>query len=88
MKLKKLESGKDFLKVEVAGETPTLLNLLREKCGQSGAEQASYIIEHPYLSEPKILVWAKDPKNVLEDAAQLIIKDCKAFSAAFRAETK
>jgi DNA-directed RNA polymerase subunit L len=83
MDIKVLESKKDKLVVEVRGETHTLLNLLREKAWKAGATQASYMIEHPQQSQPKLIVRAKDPKKVLKDAAQLVADEAKAFDREF-----
>ena len=84
MKLQILSKGKDRVKIEVQGESHTLLNLLREKSWNSGADQVSYMIEHPYLSQPNILVKAKNPKKVLDDACQLIINETKSFQREFK----
>ncbi len=84
MELKITEKGKDKLKVEVKGETHTFLNILREKAWQAGCDQASYIIEHPYLSNPVISIKAKNPMNVLVKSSKLISDDAKAFSEAFK----
>jgi DNA-directed RNA polymerase subunit L len=88
MKLKKLEKTKETLKVEVAGEDHTLLNLLRENAWKAGATQASYILEHPYLSEPKIIVRSKNPKKTLADSAQLVAAEAVAFQREFRKALK
>lgn len=79
MKLRKLEKGKEKLVLEVAGETHTLLNLLRENAWKEDAKQAAYIVEHPYLSQPKIIIRAEDPKKVLSNAAQLVIDEASDF---------
>jgi DNA-directed RNA polymerase subunit L len=76
------------LKIEVAGETHTLMNLLRENCWKAGAKQATYIIGHPYLSEPKIVVKADNPKKVLEAAADLTEKQVSGFLSAFKKAAK
>ena len=83
MKLKKIEKVKNTLKVEVQGEDHTLLNIIREKAWTSGATQASYMIRHPYLSEPTISITAPDPKKVLLAAAQQVATDAAAFQRAF-----
>lgn len=83
MAIKVLEKKKDKLKIEVDGETHTLLNLLREKTWKAGARQSAYIIKHPYLSQPEIIIRAKNPGRVLNDAAQLIIDDAKEFGKEF-----
>jgi len=88
MKLKVLEKSKERLKIEVEGESHTLLNLLRENAWKSGASQSSYLIEHPYMSQPKIVVKAKNPKRVLSSAAQTIINQAKEFGKEFSRLTK
>lgn len=88
MELRVLEKRKDKLKVEVVGESHTLVNLLRENAWKEKADQSSYMIEHPYLSQPKIIVRAKNPKGVLLNAAQMIIDDSKEFSKEFKRAVK
>ncbi len=83
MDIKALEKKKDRFVIEVRGEDHTLLNLLREKTWKAGAQQANYMIEHPYLSVPKITVKAKDPKKVLRGAAELVVSEAKEFSRLF-----
>ena len=83
MEIKVLEKTAESVKIEVTGENHTLLNLLREKCWKAGASQASYMIEHPYLSSPKIMVRAKNPKKVLSDASQMVIDDAAEFGKEF-----
>jgi DNA-directed RNA polymerase subunit L len=41
------------------------------------------MIEHPYLSNPKITVRANNPKKVLSDASQMIIDDAREFGKEF-----
>ena len=88
MKLKKIKKAKNTLRVEVQGEDHTLLNVLREKAWTAGATQASYMIRHPYLSEPTISIIAADPKKVLVAAAQHVATDAAAFQRAFAAALK
>jgi DNA-directed RNA polymerase subunit L len=83
MELKIVEKKDDGLKIEVIGESHTLLNLIRENSWKAGASQASYMIEHPYLSNPKIAIKAKNPKKVLIDAAQIVSDDAKLFAKEF-----
>jgi len=83
MKIKKIEKTKGKIKVEVLGEDHTLLNLLRENAWKAGAEQAAYIIEHPYLSEPKIIIRSKNPKKTLTDSAQLAASEAATFQREF-----
>ena len=88
MDIKVLEKKAGRLRVEVAGERHTFLNLLRENAWKAGADQASYMIEHPYLSNPKITVKAKDPKKVLKDSAQMAINESQEFEREFKRAVK
>lgn len=83
VEIKVLEKTDESVKIEVVGETHTLLNLLREKSWKAGASQASYMIEHPYLSDPKIMVRAKNPKKVLSDAAEMVSEEAREFGKEF-----
>ena len=84
MELAAIEKGKEKLRVEVRGETHTTLNLIRENTWKAGAKQSSYIIQHPYVSQPELIVRSKNPKKTLQDAAQKVIDDSKEFSRAFK----
>lgn len=88
MKLKKIEKSKDKIKVEVEEETHTLLNLLRENAWKAGADQASYVIEHPYLSDPVLIVRSKNPQKTIGDAAQMAVEQAKEFQAEFKKALK
>ena len=88
MELRILEKKKDKLKVEVLGESHTLINLLRENAWKEKADQASYMIEHPYMAQPKIIVRAGNPKRVLVNAAQMVVDDSKGFSREFKRAMK
>ena len=83
MDINVLEKEDKKLKIEIRGETHTFLNLLREKAWDAGADQASYMQEHPYLIQPKIIIRAKDPKKVLTSAAQKIIDDAEELRGEF-----
>jgi DNA-directed RNA polymerase subunit L len=88
MQLKTLEKKGDSLRLEVTGETHTLLNILRENAWSAGAKQASYTIRHPYLSQPEMYIVAADPKKVLSSAAQMTIDQAQDFAAAFKRALK
>jgi DNA-directed RNA polymerase subunit L len=89
MKLMLVESDAKKMVIEVQGETHTFLGLLRENAWEAGARQVSYIIRHPYLSEPKLTVRADNPKKVLDSAAQMILDEAKDFEKEFkRASTR
>jgi DNA-directed RNA polymerase subunit L len=84
MELKVLEKKPDKLKLQVLGETHTFLNLLSEYAWLANAKQASYIIRHPYLSEPELIVKSSNPKRTLRDAAQIIIDRTEEFQRSFK----
>ncbi len=88
MELNVTERGKDKLRVEVRGETHTVLNLMRENAWKEGAKQASYIIQHPYISQPEIIVRSKNPAKTLMDSAQKVADDAREFSLAFKRAMK
>jgi DNA-directed RNA polymerase subunit L len=84
MELTAIEKGKEKLRVEVRGETHTVLNLIRENAWKVGARQASYIIQHPYISQPELIISSKNPRKILQDASQRVIDDSRDFSRAFK----
>ena len=88
MDIEILENRKDTLKVLVKGESHTLLNVIRENAWAAGAKNASYIIEHPYLSEPKITVKSNNPKKTLSNAAQLLVDQASDFGKEFKRATR
>jgi DNA-directed RNA polymerase subunit L len=88
MELVVLERDENKIVLEVRGEGHTLLNLLREACWKEGASQASYMIEHPYLANPKIIVRGKNPKKILTGAAQLVINQVDEFTKEFKRASK
>jgi len=88
MELSAIEKGKERLRVVVRGETHTMLNLIRENTWKAGARQSSYIIQHPYISQPEIIVRSKNPSKTLRDSAQMVIDDSRDFSVAFKRAMK
>ncbi|MBU0530253.1 MAG: DNA-directed RNA polymerase subunit L [Candidatus Aenigmatarchaeota archaeon] len=88
MKLRVVENKKDKLRIEVVGESHTLLNLLRETAWKEGAEQASYIVEHPYMSNPELIIRSNNPKNVLSSTAQSIVDQSIAFEKELKRVVK
>lgn len=88
MKLKLLEKTDEKMKVELQGESFTLANIIRKNLWDVGVDQASYMKEHPYLSQPKIVVFSKNPKKSLENAAQKVADAAKDFQTEFKRALK
>lgn len=88
MELKVLESRPDKMRMEVIGETHTLLNILTEYAWEAKAGQASYVMDHPYLSQPELIIKSANPKKTLSDAAQIVIDRSKEFRTAFERAAK
>ena len=88
MKLEVLESEKDRLALLVKGEDHTLLNILKENAWRAGAKQASYVINHPYMSEPKLMIRGLNPRKILSDSAQMAVDEAKEFTVLFSREIK
>ncbi len=83
MELKVLEKAPEKLRLEVHGEDHTLLNILTEYAWEVKAKQASYIIQHPYLSTPELIIKSSNPKKTLEDSAKLVSERVKEFKVGF-----
>ena len=79
-----MERKPSKLKLNVLGETHTFLNLITEYSWLAKASQASYIIEHPYLSDPMLIVRSSDPKKTLKDAATIITNKAEEFQSGFK----
>jgi DNA-directed RNA polymerase subunit L len=84
MNLEIVEKEKEKIKLRIEGETHTFINLLKENAWKAGAKQASYIIENPYLSEPKIIIRGKEPLKILAKASQMVSDQAKEFEAHFK----
>ena len=74
MNLKVIEQDKEKLKVEI--DDLTLVNIIHENLWKTKIDYSAYVKEHPYLSQPVILVKSKDPKKSLIEAAEKIVEDC------------
>jgi len=75
MNLKILEDEKNKLKIEVAGETPTLTQLIATQVWKEGGEAAA-IKEHPFMEEPKIVVLGSNPRKLLEKSIIALEEQC------------
>ena len=87
MKIEVLENDDEKLKIKL--DSLTFVNLLNENIWQQkGIDVSAYSTEHPYLSQPNLLVKAKNPKKAVLDAAQQIIDDAKDLKKQFAAAVK
>ena len=88
MELKVLEKTPDTLRLEVPGENHTLLNIITEYAWEAKAKQSSYIIQHPYLSKPELVIKSSNPKKTLDDSAKILMERVKEFKVGFERAMK
>ncbi|MFH1630829.1 MAG: RpoL/Rpb11 RNA polymerase subunit family protein [Candidatus Aenigmatarchaeota archaeon] len=81
MNVKVLEQNDDKLKIEL--DDLTLVNLLHENLWKTKIDYSAYVKDHPYLSQPVLVVKSKDPKKSLTEAADKIIDDCATIKKKF-----
>lgn len=88
MKINVLENESELIKIEIEDDL-TLVNLLNENLWkQKGLDFAAYKKDHPYLSNPVLMVKSKNPKKSVVEAAEQIIEDVKEFKKQFSVATK
>jgi len=86
MNLKILNKTDNELEMEIAGETHTLLNLLKTVLLEDDAvEIATYDIKYLGISEPIMYVRTngKDPVQAVRSALQTMIAICDEFRSVF-----
>ena len=86
MNLKIIEKTDNEIKVEMAGESHTLLNVLKSSLlDDPRIEVATYDIKHPTISEPILFVKTKgvDPVVAIREASDRIIEVYEEFKAVF-----
>lgn len=86
MELTILKKTDKEINIKVAGETHTLLNLLKTALlNNKHVEIATYDIKHPTISEPVLFVRTDgaDPIDVIEKASGELIKECNEFIDLF-----
>jgi DNA-directed RNA polymerase subunit L len=89
MKINKVKDTKEMLHVELEGETHTLANAVREELYEDkSVEGAAYMVKHPLVSNPELIVKGKNPKKSLKDAAGRLSKKSKEFRDAFKKTAK
>ena len=86
MELKILEKSDDEMKMEIAGESHTLLNMLKIiLLEDERVHTASYDMKHVTISEPILFIKTEnaDPIDVVKDAVAKLITECEEFATVF-----
>ncbi|MBE0523480.1 MAG: DNA-directed RNA polymerase subunit L [Methanosarcinales archaeon] len=86
MNLKIIEKTDDEIRIELAGESHTLLNVLKSSLLEDpNIEVATYDIKHPTISEPILFVKTNgaDPVVAVKEASERIIAVYEEFKAVF-----
>ena len=87
MELKKIEDTGKRIIVEFEDETTAFSNMVKDKLWEdSSVKEAATIMEHPYLSKPKILVETSrgSPQTALEKASEKLLDEAKEFKEKFK----
>lgn len=85
MQVKAIKDEKEFLEIEVVGESHTLTQLVAKTA--EGGDVAA-VLEHPFMAEPKLIVSGANPKKILEKAAARIEKEAEEFRDGFKKAVK
>ncbi len=91
MELTILNKTENEINIRMAGETHTLLNILKTALlNNKHVEIATYDIEHPTISEPVLFVRTDgaDPVEVIKKASKEIVKECDEFIKLLTKKTK
>ena len=75
------------INIKVAGETHTLLNVLKTALlNNEHVEIATYDIKHPTISDPVLFVRTdgEDPIEVIKAAAREVVRECDEFIEVFK----
>ena len=91
MELKKIEDNGKRLIIEFDGETTAFANMIKDKLwDDSSVKEAATIMEHPFLSKPKILVETSrgSPQTALEKTTEKLVDEAKEFREKFKGALK
>jgi DNA-directed RNA polymerase subunit L len=92
MELKEIKSDTGLLELEVKGEEVGFVNLIKEELwNDKQVNEAAFIKEHPYMTEPKIYVKMKgraDPKVALRKAQKRLLVKLKDLKGEFQRALK
>ncbi len=87
MELRLVKEAKGKAEIEVRGETATLTGLIADTAMADGTDAAA-VHEHPFMTEPKIVVASSNPFKALEKAADNVSEQLSDFKKAFEAAAK
>lgn len=88
MELRAVSITDKEMEIEVLGENETFLNPIKQRLlADKEVDIAEYVIEHPFLSIPKIYFRTKSgakPTAVLKRTIKALLKDYKDFEDSFQ----
>lgn len=90
MELKLINKEKDSMEIEILGENETLLEPLKQKLLEDeNVEIATFLMGHPMLESPKLIVKVKSgkPQAALKKAAKALANDFEEFRDVVMKET-
>jgi len=91
MEIKVIENKKNTMIVEI-DESPAFCNALKKELyADKHVKAASFNVEHPLVSKPKVIVETdgkEAPSDALKKAASRLKKQSKEMKAAFNKEVK
>lgn len=92
MEIKVLEETKKKFLVEIIGQGSAFCNALKKELwNDSHIKAASFNLEHPLVSNPKIIIETdgkEEPRKALEKAIERLQKQAKEFKSGFVKEVK
>lgn len=87
MELRAITLNDREMEIEVLGENETFLNPIKQRLlADKDVDIAEYVIEHPFLSIPRVYFRTKGalrPQVVLKRTIKSLLKDYKDFEDAF-----
>ncbi len=87
MNIKVLEDSKEKLVVELGGDNQTITSAIAKQVWAEGGEAAA-VREHPFLTEPKIIVHGSNPRKILQKAADAVVEQCDELEKEFKRAIK
>lgn len=91
MELKKIEDSGKRIIVEFNDETLAFANMVKDKLWEdSSIKEAASIMDHPYLSKPRILLETSrgSPQAALEKAAEKLEAEAKELKDKLKESLK